>query len=903
MNKLTINQVAFSSFRHRRSDYLAIVLSAGLAIFFISVLFLTIQSVYETYRLAHKSRVGNQDAIIFDSERVMPDLLLKSGLITELGNVYVLGETEKKSCSIGYYDEYGVKMASRTLISGHLPIHTGEIAVEQRFLQMLGINAEIGDTIELALKIPRGIRAEFLPETVEKAYIIVGLLKPQSIFISDDVYSETIYANYPSAIVSANENVDPGGRSIIHRMVRYSDGIDFTQLSNYLENEVSEVLLIQSTRFSLFDWNSHGDQFGNSIMIAVITILGIVLVLSACLGIVNAFSANLSRRHTQIGLMRAVGATSHQIRQIFGREALLLALLISPISIGTSYLFVWGIIKSIGLISFHVNTWFLPAVLFISISCVMMAAWIPLIGISRISPIQAIREINLLHAKRKVKIHSHYQYNAPRLIAKRHLTLYRTRQVSVAVIITFSMLIISMGVTVLQSFWNQSTLYGYQIVGFRMVQDEFLETYMNAHEGLTEKDIDEVFSLPLVSNVDITAHVQTNLLMDYVTPYVANLSNNIYWKSADEALDEENLINYRALKAEWKIAQEVMPTSLYTYNESILNALNPYVLEGRINTAALDAGTEVLVIAPEEYYKYTQYNDYGYYSTNVTYTPVRWRNDAIRYTNDTFFTGDKLQILRLFSRGGLTKVDGEPQDYLNGVQRNDATVSIGAVLGKEAFDFLCNLGVFLDNISLVTTKAGLYEIGFESAGYQSLGVQFAEAPDDATENYLTDTLMGIAARGTNMSLRNNLQLDKDAKFWQGIIQSCLLVLLLLMISMCVSLVNHAITNRIRSEKRTVGTLRAVGATLNDIVYSYQLQALTMIGWGLMIGAFLDSGLFLWIYWMNFLPTNLSLNTILTNTVITLTVFLMAIVLLCGGSLKTQLKELTRESIISNLREF
>ncbi len=44
---------------------------------------------------------------------------------------------------------------------------------------------------------------------------------------------------------------------------------------------------------------------------------------ASCLGIVNAFTANLEERKRQIGLLRAVGATRKQIRGTFGREALI----------------------------------------------------------------------------------------------------------------------------------------------------------------------------------------------------------------------------------------------------------------------------------------------------------------------------------------------------------------------------------------------------------------------------------------------------------------------------------------------------------------------------------------------------------------------------------------------------
>ena len=83
------------------------------------------------------------------------------------------------------------------------------------------------------------------------------------------------------------------------------------------------------------------DQNYNSVILALtdsailllVTILGVALVVMAGMGIANAFAVNLAARRRQIGMMRALGATSRQLRRIYGREALVIALATAPASV------------------------------------------------------------------------------------------------------------------------------------------------------------------------------------------------------------------------------------------------------------------------------------------------------------------------------------------------------------------------------------------------------------------------------------------------------------------------------------------------------------------------------------------------------------------------------------------
>lgn len=895
MNKLTITKVALGSLSRRRGQYKAMIIGAGLAIFFVSSLFLAVQSIYETFRQAHFARYGFEDALLRDAGHVTPEEMLASGFVSEVGSVFVLGETEGTASAVGCYDEAGLMMANRKLTEGRMPDTVGELAVEPNFLQKMRSEAKVGDEITLTLKVPRGVRREFLPETVTKTYHIVGVLAQQSTNLEGGFYTDTEYLQYPSAIAYGKEQVELGGRAIVHRMVKLAPGATFEDFNDYAQGKLDRYNALD-TSFAMFSPRGVMDNANGQIMLMIVGILGGVLILAACIGIVNAFSGSLSQRRSQIGMMRAVGATSRQIRSIFGREALLLALLIAPIGIGLSFAFVWGLTRWMGMIELHWMPWFLPLDLITSLLVVALAAWLPLLSASKVPPMQAIREVSLLRAKKRMRVKQRASYSAPRLIAVRHLSLYRTRQSGIAVMVALSVLLIAVGVSFVQAMWSQPAIFGYQIDGWRQGYNAFIDTNVNAHAGLTDGDLAELRTLPLVEDVDAIAPVRLNLLVDEITSYSIYTSlYGFFWSKANGDYDIDKIGGYAELKALENVSQELLPTVLNGCDDAFLESLRPHVLEGEIDMDALNAGREVLVVAPKVLYRYVLHNDNGYPYYTIDYEPPKDREDVAVYENDVFHAGDELSMLRLFTRGEMPLREDGTGDYERGLLREEATATIGAVLDEEAMWALSDFGqVYNSEGTLLTTHTGLGRLGFELAGYNSVGLRLSASPDDATHKYLTDTLLGIASRGNGMGLTNNVQSDKDQKMWRTVLQVCLAALILLLMSMCVSLVNNAVTTRVRSDKRAIGTLRAVGAPLPDIVSSYWLQVLAMIGWGVVGGLALSAAFFVWGYTVGFAYKGLVL--------LFEAVFLLAVGALCAMNLSARIREITRNSIVSNIRE-
>ena len=134
--------------------------------------------------------------------------------------------------------------------------------------------------------------------------------------------------------------------------------------------------------------------------------------------------------------------------------------------------------------------------------------------------------------------------------------------------------------------------------------------------------------------------------------------------------------------------------------------------------------------------------------------------------------------------------------------------------------------------------------------------------------------------------------EKQEKInWITSIASFILVFL----CVSISLVNNSISAQIREGKRTLGTLRAVGASEKELVSSFvtQIRYILLLGFG--------------IGFMFYLCTNSIVGRLFTGESTTITVLpmiLMLVVLALTSyiNLKIKIKSITKNSIVENIRE-
>lgn len=882
--KFSINSIALGNIRRRRGNYLLLILGIVLAVYFVAVMLLFADTMFTSLREQHYKRLGRQDAIILNCGGAPLEDLVTGGIFSEFGQVEIMGyalpedENRENGFSLARFDESSLNLFRLKPLEGRLPEKAGEIALEQGALARLRLRAEVGDRITLTLLIPDG--NAFMAEPVKKNYVLVGIL-PNRLIHHQSRYALSVpaYNDYPAGLLSDEEQIEPGGRAVVNCYGRYAGNGDgaFEELREFcnkhkIVNELGWPGVVE-TRYRLFA-GSDGSDGDDSIVLTSIffAIIALVLVGAACLGIINAFTADLDSRKRQIGLLRAVGATQRQIRAIYGREALLLAFCAIPPALALAVLTVGGITAILGdSYTFRLNLPVLLAVAAAGVLCVRLAVAIPLRKAGRIPPMQAIRDVEVFRRLKRSRVQSRQFFDVPRHLARRRVTLYRNRQAGITAMLVLSIVLLSLAAFGIGPLLSESNYdYDYLLWNTSGRYVDWLIDYDLHQPGITEQDRADAAALAGVKEVRGEKSIMAKILVEEATPYILNSNfGNFYYLSPEPPLGDDSPdsrvraaaehSDYLAGKAHYGYSQDYLAVSLGGLDGDFLKKLQPFVSAGEINIDRLNSGQEVLIIAPAQYglIQNIESDEFMYsVQRTVDYELDPGKTYDAVYRNDLFRAGDSITLSFLYSDNPEDHPDGPRitddegnRIYPDDAVRLDRQVTIGAILepeqgGKHLTDYIQAYFVYQIG-DILTTERGLQALGFDPP-YRSLAITLSEDPDEAMEEYLEDNLAWIAARTSHVEVRSYLALRREERRSAYGLVIAAGAILLLLFAICASMINNALSARIRAGKREIGTLRAVGASEKVITRSYRWQLLGTFAWGTAAGLAIELGLCRWI---------------------------------------------------------
>ena len=912
-NKLSINSLALSNLRVRRRQYLSLTLGIMMAVFFVSTILLAGQSIFHSAEYRYRQRVGLQDAILMGPGSAGPRELMDTGLFDRVGSAHVIGLEEKAGFAIGYYDDTAEALLARRLVEGRMPRAASEIAMEYGALSQMRADTKVGQSLTI------GIKAvafdQYLPDIEHKVYTLVGILAPQVDYQETNwMRGPNAMQNMPQALVAQGEQPGPGGGEVIHRIVTYKPGVTDDQLTRW-GYQTGDYREVKPYSYSLLR-GGQGGEFDQHELLRLVVFMGALLILAAGVSIANAFGGMLAERRQQIGMMRAVGATVKQVRALFVREGLILALVTAPVSVGLSYAAVRVLTHfTKGSIDFYAAPWFLPAALVMALSVVCLSALMPLRGRAWASPMQAIRETTLLREKRRVREKPRAHFDVARLMALRHLRLYRSSRMGVSLLIMLSFLMMTAIYASTFDLPADDSGIAYSVSADAPFN---AHAYVDVNEKYYYHDVDrrDIEALPLVASVT-GRHVYTVLLeREKISPYVSipgnGMNEHFRMDMAGDRMTqafgewyERDREDYQKLLADQELEGPVMVSSLVAVDDDLIEALRPYLCAGDIVPSAIHAGREVLVYAPSEYYvrEVIEWSEgYSSASRDLDTEPQPGISYDQIIKNDQFAIGDRLRFTHL-----MEDAEKEEGDYIReksnreGVVRQDAEASVGGLLvtqgrGRNTYSDLVGYSAAG---TLITSRSGLKAMGLRDLGYTSIGVKLSEPPDEETHQYHRQELEQIAARVDRGRFTDSLQAYADSYQWVVTLVISISAVVFLFFVLSLSLVNNAMTNRVKSEKRAIGTLRAVGAQMKDVLRSYRMQAWIMIGEGALPGLAISA-----LWWIIQITGNNGrrLPAFPALLFTGFAAFLLAMGILTALSLNAQLRQITCASIVENIRE-
>ena len=321
---------------------------------------------------------------------------------------------------IDQYEEDAIEKLGEKLLKGELPKNSDEIALSNTFFDGKDNEPQIGDTVtfnvgyvedtEVTDNNPYGIK---FVQTGTKTYKITGIIQRPTFESSTDYYTAGITIMDRNTL-KENTPVNVG--------IIMKDKKEIYKITEELADHFGAYYTLGSEEkiydvkynTSLLAYMGVNDTEGFDTMIySVCGVLILVIMVGSIMVIYNSFAISISERKKQFGMLSSVGATKSQIRKSVIYEGAILGLIGIPIGIACGIL---GIGITLNIVNellepiFESKTFDLElvvsweaiaiAVVLIAIT-IYMSVVIPARRASKITPIEAIRQIDDVKVKPK----------------------------------------------------------------------------------------------------------------------------------------------------------------------------------------------------------------------------------------------------------------------------------------------------------------------------------------------------------------------------------------------------------------------------------------------------------------------------------------------------------------------
>lgn len=916
MKKLTYSHMAAARLRANKRQYLSLALGIFLSIFLISSMVLGAYGVYLAAREKRYEKVGSVDVVILENDTFSEEEIRALDQYDRIGHAYVLGKVENCNLFVGYYDEIGASLLNLSPVSGRLPKNEGEIAMEASAMDVLENEWNLGDSVGLNICAIDG-------EPERRSYTLVGILPERSVHL--EVIDHDGINSIPAIITSTQEKGFAVGRVGVNYVMGLRRGVSMAAA-------MDTMLKVWKDRFfTFYGLSNSGEQisyFSSSLgemldadseMFQLIFMAGFLvsaLVLSCAVGISGAMEGVLAKRQEEIGVLRALGATRRQIRRMFGRENLLLAAILAPASIMMSMGAV-GVVSAIfpAEVKFGFTIWLLAPVLVFSVVVILLAGYLPLVRVSKLMPMSVIRDTAMLRRSKRIK--AQRSFYAPKLISSRQVRFHPSRQIGASLLV--GLMLLCSGLLSLMLSEYRSYTYTDQ-AAFELRNDRgFYSTEANIHtyerEGISNQSLVQLRGLDHVKSIRITRELPVTAILPQVPRYAVIASKDIQLGILNEEmaataeklrggmLGNEGYIDkywaqeredYLKFLADYKIDGEAYGMSLQTVEltEENVQTLESTLASGKINVDAINAGQEVIVVAPEVWVKESGSGGYTMATSEKEAEKLAGTGEAVLLAwNDAFFVGQSLPLLQLYQ----TESDGQ-------VYRNDATVAVGAVLRDIRVGWIHAS----DDAIILTTEQGLQNLNLRAEGVHEISVYLEGEITLEEEELLERQITAIARRTDGYSVSNRMEAFRESEREDRQTVLLMISISLIFFAVAVGMIVSSVTRQLQSEGRTIGMLRAVGADEQAILGCYSGQIKVSVGGGVVIS------LGLWLVYVLLSVIKMLKHQAFDDILeyyaplvwtAAVTVVLAALCgLICRVLLRKRIREIVNKSIIENIKE-
>lgn len=373
---------AWAQVRHHRSRYGALLLAIMISVGFVTtaLVFLETESAAVRKQLAAPASRADvvvdiapsaEDAPAFDEVAQRLEQVPDAGAVAAVPRLFA----DVAGAQAQLYPMVPEPLRWAQLQHGTWPHDTHEVAVDEAIADERGL--EVGDTIEVTVSSRDAHTVELRVSgvTTGNATLLGGLSLPAYVDPSFvDAYRDAVGS--PLWVVRAADGADTGA----------------------LLSEVRQALAPYGDELRVMTSEQYGTEVAKSltqgvdVFAAILLVFGAIAVLVGLLIIANTFTILVAQRRQQIGLLRAVGASTWQVRGELLAEAALLGVIGSVLGVALGIglaAVVAGVTGSLTL-GLEVPWTVVPAAL-TGVLVTVVAAWLPSLRTSRIKPLEALR--------------------------------------------------------------------------------------------------------------------------------------------------------------------------------------------------------------------------------------------------------------------------------------------------------------------------------------------------------------------------------------------------------------------------------------------------------------------------------------------------------------------------------
>lgn len=327
--------------------------------------------------------------------------VLESGITESYGvGRMINGEAKDSILSISNYDENALNnIFNISIKEGRFPQNSNEIIVETKFMEDLKEKL-IGKEIKLEMK---ALNSKKISNNKEKKFTIVGSYDAKV----------SIKGNTYTALGCFNKEIDNQNKYNIYvnlkgKKNKVSTAIKIAK-DNSLDTSDNNQISYNDALLRMYGESQNSELRED--MKQLIVFISIIIIICTIAVIYNSFSISVVERSKHFGMLRAIGATPKQIKNLVFKEAAIMGAIAIPLGVIVGYLGLYIIVKLIGNFSFggfnNFKLGVYPKVLFICICLGAITIFLSVRGpaklASKVSPIDAIRNTKNIK-KEKIKI-------------------------------------------------------------------------------------------------------------------------------------------------------------------------------------------------------------------------------------------------------------------------------------------------------------------------------------------------------------------------------------------------------------------------------------------------------------------------------------------------------------------